>query len=257
MLKANFINDNTEIIIPDPKIIEQFSSRVNNEHMFRRIISFLISNNIIKNNIIDSGAWIGENTLPWAKKLTNSLVYAIEPSINNCDFIECLAISNDIDNIRTIAIALSDVEEILSTNDHINDCELNNNDDGILKVMSIPLDKLYSTNKIDNIGFIHVDVEGMEFKVLKGCKNIINEFRPIIAFEQYLHSNDYNDVINYLKKMNYCVTMINEVLASRKKDCRNFIAYPHENVNMKFFRNIDNHLKEYYPEYNDVFLRFF
>jgi hypothetical protein len=53
-----------------------FKKRDNHEVMFRRINTYLIKNKIIKNNIIDLGAWIGDNSIPWAKNIDGT-VYAI------------------------------------------------------------------------------------------------------------------------------------------------------------------------------------
>ena len=46
------------------------------------------NNNVIdKNkNIIDLGAWIGDNSIPWAKNI-DGIVYAIDPSKENCKYI--------------------------------------------------------------------------------------------------------------------------------------------------------------------------
>jgi FkbM family methyltransferase len=52
---------------------------------------------------------------------------------------------------------------------------------------------------IDNIGYIHLDVEGMEYKVINGSSNLIDEFRPIISFEQHLEIDDYEGILSHLK----------------------------------------------------------
>ena len=41
-------------------------------------------------------------------------------------------------------------------------------------------------NKCGNIGIIKLDVEGMEYMVLKGAKKTISKYKPIILFEQQL-----------------------------------------------------------------------
>ena len=40
--------------------------------------------------------------------------------------------------------------------------------------------------EIADIGFIHLDVEGMEEKVVQGAKRIIQKNRPIVAYEIHL-----------------------------------------------------------------------
>ena len=74
----------------------------------------LVKNNIINKdkNFIDLGAWIGDNSLPWAKLLKklngNGIIYAIDPSEYNCNFIEKTANLNQLStNIKTIQKAKS------------------------------------------------------------------------------------------------------------------------------------------------------
>ena len=61
-----FTNDNNvSISLIDDPYSEEFPRRDNHEVLFRRINTLLIKNGIIKNNIVDSGAWIGDNSIPW------------------------------------------------------------------------------------------------------------------------------------------------------------------------------------------------
>ena len=259
MKKVVFINDSfTELIIPNTQLLTEFSERVDNEKMFRQIISFLISNKSIQKNIIDSGSWIGDNSIPWAKNLDQSIVYAIDPSSDNCEFIRMMSKINDITNVVTIQVALSDTDEILATNDNINHCTFNVSGNGINKVRAQTLDYLYSMSQIKEIDFIHLDVEGMENKVIKGATHLITNNRPIIAFEQHLTTDNFLDLCDYLrKKFNYCVCMINEILPMCRLDCRNFISFPDEKVSSVFFEQMNSHLEQIYPNHTDVFLRFF
>ena len=93
-------------------------TRDNHEVLFRRINTFLIQNDIIKNNIIDLGAWIGDNSIPWAKNI-DGIVYAIDPSTDNCDFINKICELNQIKNVKTIQHGISNCCELLTTNDNI------------------------------------------------------------------------------------------------------------------------------------------
>jgi FkbM family methyltransferase len=196
--------------------------------VLRDIVTLLIKNNIIKKNIIDLGAWIGDNALPWSKNI-NAIVYAIDPSRENCQYITDTANLNNIENIKVIRTAISNKIEILSTNDDLFHCsfvfdkpELN----GKNKIISTSLDELHRQNQITDIDFIHLDVEGMEFKVIQGAENIINRYQPIIIFEQHLEIDDYMGLANHLSDKNYRVYIIKETLKGCRPDCRNFIAIP-------------------------------
>lgn len=222
----------------------QFKNRDGHEVIFRKISSFLINNNIIKNNIIDLGAWIGDNSIPWAKNI-NSIVYAIDPSPDNCMFIQKMCDSNNITNIKIIQKAISDKNEKLSTDSDLHHCSFvygNPQLNGINKVDAVSLDYLYDLKEIDNIGYIHLDVEGMEYRVLVGADKIIGNFRPIIAFEQHLYSDKYQHLSEYISKKKYRVYMIEEVLPGCAPDCRNFISFPEEIITDTFIENLHNHL---------------
>lgn len=57
-------DDHVRILLLNHCFSETFKKRDNHEVLFRRINTFLIKNKIIKNNIIDLGAWIGDNSIP-------------------------------------------------------------------------------------------------------------------------------------------------------------------------------------------------
>ena len=70
-----------------------------------------------------------------------------------------------------------------------------------------------------------MDVEGLEFSVLKGASKIIKNDLPIISFEQHISQEDIFKVTNFLREFGYRVFMVNEVLPGCSLDCRNFLAF--------------------------------
>ena len=111
-------DDNVNIKLINHSFSDRFEGRDNHEVMFRRINTYLIKNNFINGNIIDLGAWMGDNSIPWALNLSHT-IYAIDPSPNNINYIEQMAEANNIKNIKTIQKAISDKNEIIGTNDDI------------------------------------------------------------------------------------------------------------------------------------------
>jgi hypothetical protein len=107
----------------------------------------------------------------------------------------------------------------------------NPNNNGRNKVQAVSLDYLYASKSIDNIGYIHLDVEGMEYKVVEGSENVINAFRPLVSFEQHLEIDNYELILALFKKHNYVVFLINEILPGCRHDCRNSLAFPVEMYN--------------------------
>lgn len=237
-----FSNDNNVLIslIDNPKS-SIFRTRDNHEALFRKINTYLINNNIIKNNIIDLGSWIGDNSIPWAKNI-NGIVYAIDPSNFNLEFIRQTCNKNNISNIITLKCAISNKVEVVSTNDHIDHCSFvynNPSSQGVNKFITYTLDSLYEQKLIENIGYIHLDVEGMEYKVLQGGENIINKYRPIVSFEQHLELDDYNVILKYFIDKKYKVFLVDEILLGCRLDCRNSFAFPEEIYNIDLINDIN------------------
>jgi FkbM family methyltransferase len=234
-MKCYFYNDNNvEInLISGHELSDWYKDRVNSEPWFRKINTYLIQNNIIQNNIIDLGAWIGDNTIPWAKNINDRIVYAIDPSPDNINFINEMCKLNNISNVITIESAISNQDEILSTDDnYLFQCTFTSY--GKNKVSATTLDNLYHTRKIDNIGYIHLDVEGMEEKVIQGANKVIEDFKPIITFEQHLLTDNYLILSKYLSTRGYTIYLNNEILPKCREDCRNLFAFPNTISNVEF-----------------------
>ena len=245
MRSCIFTNDNNTIIkLIDHHFSPELSYRDKHEVLFRRINTFLINNNIIQRNIIDLGAWIGDNSIPWSKNI-KGIVYAIDPSADNCNFIKNTCTHNNITNIKIIESAISDKNEILSTNDDLTHCSFvygNCGVDGKNKMTAVSLDYLYETKEIENVGYIHLDVEGMEYRIIQGADKLIDKDRPIITFEQHLEIDDYNLIIQHLNNKNYTIFLIDEVLPHCRPDCRNFIAFPNELFNETLVHQIHEYI---------------
>ena len=260
-----FKNDNNcKInIIPDHPFSKTFVTRDNHEVIFRRINSYMIKNNIIKNNIIDLGAWMGDNSIPWAKQI-DSTIYAIDPSPNNINFIDNMCKINSINNIKTIQQAVGDINETISTNGGIDHCSFQKGEQGVNKVECVTLDYLLETNQIENIGYIHLDVESFEFNVIRGATILIEKCRPIITFEQHIELDDYLVLSQFVANKNYDVYIINETLLGCRYDCRNFLAFPREkcidideindHIGYKVLLLVSHSNKNHNPKYQKKFV---
>ena len=92
---------------------------------------------------------------------------------------------------------------------------------------------------LKNIGYIHLDVEGYEYNVIKGAKQLIDLYRPIITFEQHLETDDIAGICQLVKEKMYTIYLINEILPGCRPDCRNYLAFPSE-MNLDFIqRDLD------------------
>lgn len=246
---AHFSNDNGVAIKyhMNHRFADLFGSRNEHEVMFRRISTYLINNGHILGNIVDLGAWIGDNALPWSKNMAKldpyPLVYAIDPSPDNCQFIQDLASLNNVKNIRVIQKAISDKIEVLSTNEDLTHCSFVSDDDSRRnQVKAWPLDDLYNAGEIADVAYIHLDVEGMENRVVAGAEKLINTYKPIIAFEQHLEQDPFIELSEHIAAKGYIVYLINEVLPGCRPDCRNFIAFPKTRFDSNIVEVLNAHL---------------
>ena len=237
--KCVFTNDaHVSLYLTNHRFSSTFSKRNNHEVLFRQISTYLIKSEAIKGSIIDLGAWIGDNSIPWAKQIgSDRTVYAIDPSPENCAYIADMCALNDISNVRIIQKAISDKTEVLSTNESLYHCSFvygNPGVSGATKVDACSLDQL----GLINIGYIHLDVEGMEARVLAGAEKLLDTCRPIVAFEQHLQIDDYLSLSSKIIAKGYNVFMIDEVLPACRSDCRNFLAFPKEYIVQGFLEGI-------------------
>ena len=218
----------------------------------RQIISNLINKKIVdKNkNFIDGGSFLGDTSLPLCLNI-NGLVYSIDPGDINVSIIEKLSNLNNIDNIVILKYCLGDKYEKLFYNEGIYGINFNsfNTSEKLLgnHIYSISLDELYRKKIIENIDFIHIDVENLESKVLHGSELLIKDFSPIIIFEGHIKSNQsgVKECIDFLNNIDYINYMIDED-AGAIDDAKNFISIP-KNRHTEFKNNFDffHFLKEY------------
>lgn len=146
--------------------------------------------------IIDTGAHIGDGAIPIAHALIKNgrsdiLVYAIEPSLYKCNFMNFIKEKNNLKNLIVIHCGLSDKNKIYNTTTDSgsnsgawNWKESFTNKEDVSEAIFDSLDNLVKNNIItNNIGIIHLDVEQMETHVLNGAKNTINDNKPYLSIE--------------------------------------------------------------------------
>jgi|TARA_B100001559_G_C16405578_1_gene577833 FkbM family methyltransferase len=220
-----FINDkNIDLVLPKQGASNRMEEWSKSEKCLRLLVTEMIDKKLITNNIIDLGAYVGDNAVPWGFNYPDIQVYAIDPSEANCKYIELFATQNSIKNVKVICKAVSDKNQVVSTNSGLGHCSFQVNESGKNKVNSVSLDYLYAQSIIDNVGFLHLDVEGMEFNVIKGASSLINRFKPVIIFEQHTRTEPYKEICKHLKStFGYETYMIPEVCGARQ-DCRNFLS---------------------------------
>ena len=140
----------------------------------------------------DIGANIGIITLLLSKLVgEHGKVYAFEPNPDCCEALNAALIHNRITNVEAHRFALGAVDEereLLIPSKNAGAGSFTRPTDGsegrALPVSVRTLDQFVSENKIQNIQFIKIDVEGFESEVLKGSIKVLGSLRPgAILFE--------------------------------------------------------------------------
>ena len=107
--------------------------------------------------------------------------FAFEPDKEKTKFIIEVAQKNNL-NVKVYTNAIGNKTQNVSPNRdmrlHSGAVSYSKKSDGNIKM--IPLDSL---PELGEVGFLHLDVEGWESKVLEGCHNILKRYTPIIVAE--------------------------------------------------------------------------
>jgi FkbM family methyltransferase len=142
-------------------------------------------------HIVDVGANVGEITLN-AAKITGAKgrINAFEPDPCNFKRMKENLSLNNFYNIRPQLVGLGDKTGMFPL------CYINERNQGMNRILNSPpdqqkiteievitLDKFAMENHITKLDLIKIDVEGFEYKVLKGAEDTLNKFHPTLFIE--------------------------------------------------------------------------
>ena len=140
------------------------------------------------NNFIDIGAHIGQITLEAARIVgKEGKVFSFEPHPNTFAQFQQNVALNNFSNITECNFGLGDevgkfyVEVIDENNAGMNRISKNNSSNIAVEVKT--LDDYLLTTDIKSLDFIKVDVEGFEYKALKGGEKTLLKWHPILFIE--------------------------------------------------------------------------
>ena len=129
------------------------------------------------NTVVDVGSNIGNISLPCAQNVgISGKVLAFEPQIKIYDyFIKNIKINNLEKIIKPFNLALGDKKDFLKITNNSDDTTNQIIENGSIGVKIDQLDNFIK----DDVHFLKIDVEGYEFEVLKGAKNILKKTKYI------------------------------------------------------------------------------
>lgn len=138
--------------------------------------------------IIDVGSYIGEYAIYAGKLVGDSgKVVCIEPDEGNIKLLKKNIKLNNLNNIEIIKKGLWSENRLLKFKSYSAGSIFS--EEGILKVEAIKLDTLVEELKLKKINFIKMDIEGAELEALKGCREVMINFKPEFAIASYHRVN--------------------------------------------------------------------
>ncbi len=165
--------------------------------------------------LLDIGANTGYYGIMSAHMFPSSRVYSFEPIQEHCDLIHESAYLNKISNIDINQYALGNTDEnteIYYAGSGTTLIEGFTKSHKKVKISVKKLDDVVKEKDIQDINFIKIDVEGFELEVLKGAKETLNLFKPVV-FSEICHTKDgnnglfknenFNDTINFMENLGY------------------------------------------------------
>jgi FkbM family methyltransferase len=143
---------------------------------------------------IDVGANIGAVTLQLAKRAgPTGRVLAIEPGPPYCERLRRnLALNPSLQGrVTVLPLGVSDTPGTLQWqaaphapfNAHVRPDRIWNSHATDVSIEVATLDTIVRRQRWQRVDFIKVDVEGMEIQVLRGARETLRQFRPVVLFE--------------------------------------------------------------------------
>lgn len=198
---------------------------------------FLGELNLTGKTIYDIGAYEGKFTVFFSKKAGNiGKVVAFEPNPENIKKIHNNIRLNIVKNVKIVPKGIADRkfnEKMLFRNNCAASGSIEENikheilfegdfQEIIIEIDS--LDNIMDSEKLPAPDFIKIDVEGMEYSVLKGMGNIMGKYKPDLFIE--IHGVDIKDKTENIRRVtsllidsSYMIKHIESDISVNKDNC--------------------------------------
>lgn len=164
----------------------------------------------------DVGSCIGYYALLLSRTVGDGgQVFAFEPESENYSLLQKSIAANNIKNIFTQPLAVGDKagEVYLRKSSSPGQHQLTLNSENAVKVSIVSLDSFFRDLKIDykNIGYVKIDVEGNEHKVLQGMVGIINAAEDLVVQFEYAPQHleelgcNFNELFSFIQEHKFKV----------------------------------------------------
>jgi FkbM family methyltransferase len=168
--------------------------------------------------VVDIGAHMGRYTIISSKRVgANGKVVAIEANPSNFEMLNRNIKLNQLTNIISLNNAVYSKEtkiklylpgeELGHTTYNTVMSDRAKNEDKFVEVNANTLDYLLQLNKITDVNWVKIDVEGAEFEVLKGASNVLSKSKDIALLIEVHNlsggTNLYRPIIEFLNLYNF------------------------------------------------------
>lgn len=143
--------------------------------------------------VLDIGANIGLHSIYLSGLAKDGCILAFEPSLATFSFL--LINTANISNIVPINLAVSDegkIADFFHTSDNAYSSLIDTKRKEVISVTKVPcmrVDDVVSGLQLNRVDFVKIDVEGLEFEVLKGMVEVMTKHQPVIFCEIYRGKN--------------------------------------------------------------------
>ena len=174
--------------------------------------------------ILDLGAHIGSFSIMAAKKYPDAKIYAFEASKENFEYLRKNVDENKMGNIRAFNLSIGSKDAILEffinrgntlLNTFVKGLKRNNSKS--YRVNCKRLSTVFSELKIIRCDFLKLDIEGMEFSVLKAAENdgVLDKIKAIVT-EIQPESKEFKQTISLLSDNGFEVAAKGDIISAIK-----------------------------------------
>jgi FkbM family methyltransferase len=160
--------------------------------------------------VLDIGANIGLHSIYFSSLAKDGYILSFEPSLATFNVL----VSNvaNIANIVPINLAVSDegtIRNFYHTSDNAYSSLIDTKRKEVVSTIKVPcmkVDDVVSGLHLNRVDFVKIDVEGLEFEVLKGMDEVISKYQPVVFCEIYKgkHSNQQpEETVQFLIERGY------------------------------------------------------
>ncbi|MFA5792113.1 MAG: FkbM family methyltransferase [Candidatus Paceibacterota bacterium] len=164
---------------------------------------------------IDVGCHVGYISLAMLKGMgLDGKLICIDPIQEDIELVNKTLQKNKASDFTTLAIGLGDENKKMTAGVYTDSGMARFSDSKFTNEVTPHISSTFEIKTLDtacqelnitNVDFIKIDVEGYEYKVLKGAENLLKTSKPKLLIE--LHGKPTGEeVVSYLEKLNYSIT---------------------------------------------------